>query len=162
MTMRQVRRSALVLRPAPMMFDLIEAAEDYPRFLPWCAGARILTRDDSLVTADLDIAYGGLHWRVGTRNPKRRPEHMAIHLVHGPFRAFEAQWRLAALADDACRVDFALDYEFDSALATQVANPVFGRIADQLVDAFVRRAHSLPVTPCAVPPPGAPPAAPVA
>jgi ribosome-associated toxin RatA of RatAB toxin-antitoxin module len=143
--LRQVRRSALVLRPAPMMFDLIEAAEDYPRFLPWCTGARILARDDTLVAADLDIEFAGLRWRVGTRNPKRRPEHMAIQLVHGPFRTFDAQWRLAPLADDACRVAFALDYEFDSAVATQVASPVFGRIADQLVDAFVRRAHALPM-----------------
>jgi ribosome-associated toxin RatA of RatAB toxin-antitoxin module len=128
-----------------MMFDLIEAAEDYPRFLPWCAGATILVRDDSLVAADLDIEYRGMRWRVGTRNPKRRPEHMAIHLVRGPFRHFEGHWRLAALGDDACRVEFELTYEFDSALATQLAGPVFGRIADTLVDAFVKRAHSLPV-----------------
>lgn len=167
MAARQVRRSALVLRPAPMMFDLIEAAEDYPRFLPWCAGARILARDDALVAADLDIEYGGFRWRVGTRNPKRRPEHMAIHLVQGPFRFFEGQWRLTPLAEDACRVEFALDYEFDSALATRLAGPAFGRIADQLVDAFVRRAHALPAPahvvlpspPAEMPPAATPPAA---
>ncbi len=148
---RQVRKTALVLRPAPMMFDLIEAAEDYPRFLPWCAGATILVREDHLVAADLDVEYRGLRWRVGTRNPKRRPEHMAIHLVRGPFRHFEGHWRLAALGDDACRVEFDLTYEFDSALATQLAGPVFGRIADTLVDAFVKRAHSLPVVTTVLP-----------
>ena len=147
---RQVRKTALVLRPAPMMFDLIEAAEDYPRFLPWCAGATILVREDDLVAADLDIEYRGFRWRVGTRNPKRRPEHMAIHLVRGPFRHFEGHWRLAPLGDDACRVEFDLTYEFDSALATQLAGPVFGRIADTLVDAFVKRAHGLPAPPTTV------------
>jgi len=128
-----------------MMFDLIEAAEDYPRFLPWCTGATILARDDSVVAADLDIAYRGFRWRVSTRNPKRRPEHMAIHLVRGPFRHFEGHWRLAPLGDDACRVEFDLTYEFDSSIADQLAGPVFGRIADTIVNAFVKRAHSLPV-----------------
>ncbi|WP_119286587.1 type II toxin-antitoxin system RatA family toxin [Azohydromonas sediminis] len=153
---RQVHKSALVLRPAPMMFDLIEAAEDYPRFLPWCAGATILARDDSLVAADLDIVYRGFRWRVGTRNPKRRPEHMAIHLVRGPFRHFEGQWRLTPLADDACKVEFDLTYEFDHSIATQLAGPVFARIADTVVDAFVKRAHSLPAPPTTVLPAAAP------
>lgn len=156
---RQVHKSALVLRPAPMMFDLIEAAEDYPRFLPWCAGATILARDDSLVAADLDIVYRGFRWRVGTRNPKRRPEHMAIHLVRGPFRHFEGRWRLTPLADHACKVEFDLTYEFDHPIATQLAGPVFARIADTVVDAFVKRAHSLPAPPTTVQPAAASPSA---
>jgi ribosome-associated toxin RatA of RatAB toxin-antitoxin module len=140
----QVRKSALVMQPAPTMFDLIEGAEHYPHFLPWCAGATILARDDSLVSADIHVDYRGLRFTMRTRNPKRKPEFMAIHLERGPFRHFYGEWRLLPLAHDACKVEFELHYEFDSSLATRLAGPVFAKMADTLVDAFVKRAHAMP------------------
>jgi ribosome-associated toxin RatA of RatAB toxin-antitoxin module len=136
----RVRRSALVARPADAMFDLIEGAEHYPAFLPWCSGATIVQRDDAIVSADLRVRWKGLNFEMRTRNPKRRPEYMAIHLERGPFRHFEGEWRLSALAAAACKVEFALDYEFESALMTSIAGAVFERIADTMVDAFVERA----------------------
>lgn len=156
-----VRRSALVERPAFHMFDLIEAAEQYPQFLPWCVGATIVSRDDALVSADLRVRYAGVHFEVRTRNPKRRPEHMTIHLERGPFKRFEGEWTLRALGDDACKVDFTLDYEFASRMVTSVAGPVLDRMANAMVDAFVNRALVVPVVrPVVVPPaePVAPPA----
>jgi len=135
-----VRRSALVDRSAEQLFDLIEAAEHYPQFLPWCTGATIVSRDDDLVSADLRVRWAGRTFEMRTRNPKRRPEYMAIHLEHGPFRRFEGEWRLGALGADACKVAFTLDYEFDSAWVTRAAGPVFDRMANSMVDAFVQRA----------------------
>lgn len=146
-----VQRSALVARPAFHLFDLIEAAEHYPAFLPWCADARIISRDDEMVSADLRLRYGGVDFEVRTRNPKRRPEYMAIHLVHGPFRRFEGEWRLTPLSLDGCRVEFRLDYEFNSVMLTRVAGPMFRHIADTMVDAFVQRSESQPVAPVGVP-----------
>jgi ribosome-associated toxin RatA of RatAB toxin-antitoxin module len=139
-----VRRSALVDRSDGHLFDLIEAAEHYPSFLPWCAGATIVSRDDALVSADLQVRWHGLAFDMRTRNPKARPGWMAIHLERGPFRRFEGEWRLKALGPDACKVQFTLDYEFDSRLMTHAAGPMFDHIADTLVDAFVRHALTLP------------------
>lgn len=142
-----VRRSALVQQPATHLFDLIEAAEHYPRFLPWCAGASIVSRDESMVSADIHVRWAGMNFEMRTRNPKQRPEYMAIHLERGPFRRFEGEWRLTALTPGACKVAFLLDYDFDSALMTRAAGPMFNRIADTLVDAFVQRALAIPVAP---------------
>lgn len=142
-----VHRTALLALPAAHLFDVIEAAEHYPRFLPWCSGARIVSRDDEMVSADLQVQWAGMHFEMRTRNPKRRPEYMAIHLERGPFRRFEGEWRLTTLAPGACKVAFTLDYEFDSAFMTRAAGPMFGRITNQLVDAFVHHAMSLPVAP---------------
>lgn len=141
-----VRRSALVAQPATHLFDLIEAAEHYPHFLPWCAGASIVSRDEGMVSADIRVRWGGMNFEMRTRNPKQRPEYMAIHLERGPFRRFEGEWRLTALTPEACKVAFVLDYDFDSALMTRAAGPMFNRIADTLVDAFVQRALATPVT----------------
>ena len=141
-----VRRSALVDQPAEHLFDLIEAAEHYPDFLPWCAGAQIVQRDDTLVSADIRMRYAGVAFELRTRNPKRRPEYMAIHLERGPFRRFEGEWRLRVLDPQACKVDFLLDYDFDSAVMTRIAGPMFNHIANTMVDAFVARSRETAAT----------------
>ena len=141
-----VRRSALVDQPAEHLFDLIEAAEHYPDFLPWCAGAQIVQRDDTLVSADIRMRYAGVAFELRTRNPKRRPEYMAIHLERGPFRRFEGEWRLRVLDPQACKVDFVLDYDFDSAVMTRIAGPMFNHIANTMVDAFVARSREMAAT----------------
>ncbi len=140
-----VRRSALVPRPASHVFDVIEAAEHYPQFLPWCTAATIVSRDAAMVSADLRVQWGGMRFEMRTRNPKLRPSMMSIHLERGPFRRFEGEWRLTELSADACKVAFVLDYEFENRLMTSAAGPVFNRLGDTLLDAFVERALAMPV-----------------
>jgi len=136
----EARRSVLVAHPAERMFDLIEAAERYPEFLPWCAAATVLQRDDEIVVARLQVAYLGAKFEFTTRNPKRRPEFMAIGLDEGPFKRFEGTWNLKPLSSWGCRIDFALSYDFAHSVMGSLASPVFQRIADTLVDAFIQRA----------------------
>ncbi len=148
------------------MFDLIEAAEHYPDFLPWCAAATVLQRDDEIVVARLQVAYLGAKFEFTTRNPKRRPEFMAIGLEQGPFRRFEGTWNLKPLSSWGCRIEFALSYDFNNSVMGSLASPVFLRIADTLVDAFIQRADRLfsdapaPMpspAPSPLPPPPSPP-----
>jgi ribosome-associated toxin RatA of RatAB toxin-antitoxin module len=145
----EVRKSALVGYAAERMFDLIEAAEHYPEFLPWCSGATILARDESVVVANIAVDYHGVRFQFTTRNPKRRPEWMAVTLARGPFRRFEGEWHLLPLAAAACKIAFTFRYEFNAAMVRTLAGPVFDRIADTLVDAFVARAERVYGAPAA-------------
>ena len=136
----EIRKEMLVGWPAHAMFDLIEQAENYPAFLPWCASATILERSDDMVAAALAVDYRGVKFGFSTRNPKRRPEWLQVQLVSGPFRRFEGEWQLVPLGDAGCRVVFMLRYEFDSTVMQRLASPVFDRIADTLLDALVAHA----------------------
>ena len=138
----EIRRSALVRFPAERMFDLIEAAEHYPDFLPWCSKAVVLAREETLVAAEITVDYHGVRFSFVTRNPKRRPEWMAIRMERGPFRHFEGEWHLTALSPSACKIVFDLRYELGGPLARTIAVPVFDRIASTLVDAYVARAEA--------------------
>lgn len=160
----EVRRSALVAHPAEHLFALIEAAEDYPAFLPWCAGATILERSTELVSARIEVAWRGVRFGFVTRNPKRAPTWMAIGLAEGPFRRFEGEWRLTPLGTAGCRVEFRLAYDFAAGVLGSLAAPVFDRAANTLVDAFVRRADEVAPAPAPAPAPaaGAPVAPPTA
>ena len=138
--MHETRRTVLVPFASENIFDLIEGAEHYPAFLPWCAGATVLARDENVVSARIAVDYHGVRFQFVTRNPKRRPEFLAVRLEQGPFRHFEGDWHLTALSASACKIEFCLRYEFQSLVMAKVAGPVFGKIADTLVDAFVDRA----------------------
>jgi ribosome-associated toxin RatA of RatAB toxin-antitoxin module len=138
-----IRRTALIGHSAASTFDLIEAAEHYPEFLPWCASATILERDESVVAARLTVDYRGLKFGLTTRNPKQRPHWMAIRMQDGPFRRFEGEWRLVELGSDACKIEFTLRYEFDNRLVGKLADTVFERIADTMIDAFANRADQV-------------------
>lgn len=125
------------------MFDLVDAVEDYPGFLPWCDGARVLHRDAAATRAMLHINYRGIRQSFTTENAKERPSRIAMKLVEGPFRTLDGEWRFTALAERACRVDFRLHYEFASRLLERLVGPVFGYIANTMVDAFVKRAEKV-------------------
>ena len=90
----EITRSVLVPYSAEAMFDLIEQAEWYPSFLPWCTSAEILERSDDWVAARLEFAYLSLRFTMRTRNPKRRPEWLQVRLVEGPFRQFHGDWHV--------------------------------------------------------------------
>jgi ribosome-associated toxin RatA of RatAB toxin-antitoxin module len=162
----EVRRSLLVLDSAERMFDLIEAAEHYPEFLPWCAAATIVERTDDIVVADITVAVHGVRFEFRTRNPKRRPEWMSIELERGPFRHFHGEWQLTPLDATGCKIRFDMRYDFEHSVLGRLAAPVFDRIASTLVDAFVVRAETtrgastvptpVPATDTAVVPPISP------
>ena len=138
----EISKRLLVPYSAERMFDLIEAAEHYPAFMPWCAGATIVERSDDVVVADIVVAHKGVRFDFRTRNPKRRPQAMSIRLERGPFRRFEGEWRLWPLGGDGCRIEFEMRYDFNSVMA-RLAGPVFDRITSAMVDAYVARADAL-------------------
>jgi ribosome-associated toxin RatA of RatAB toxin-antitoxin module len=138
----EISKRLLVPYSAERMFDLIEAAEHYPAFMPWCASATIVERSDEVVVADLVVAHKGVRFDLRTRNPKRRPQAMSIRLERGPFRRFEGEWRLWPLGGDGCRIEFEMRYDFNSVMA-RLAGPVFDRITSAMVDAYVARADAL-------------------
>ncbi len=144
--MRDIRREALVPYSAGQMFELIERVEDYPQFLPWCISTQLIERTADLVSATVEVGLRDLRVRVTTRNDKRAPEFMAIHMQGGSFRHFHGEWSLRPLGDSGCHVTFRLQYEL-ALRAETLAGRLIERAADRMVDAFVLRAESVFATP---------------
>jgi ribosome-associated toxin RatA of RatAB toxin-antitoxin module len=138
--MKRIARSAIVEHSAAEMYALVEDIEVYPRFLPWCVAATVHERDAGRTKATLTIGVGGLRHSFTTLNENRPGEAIDMHLVEGPFRRFEGQWRFAPLSPRACRIEFTLEYEFSRRALGRLLAPLFDGIADSMVEAFVRRA----------------------
>jgi len=110
----EVNRSVLVGFTPEQMFGLVDAVEDYPKFLPWCGGAAVLHRDERITRAKITINYHGIRQGFTTENTKRPPTEMRICLVEGPFRSLDGCWRFTGLAGRGCKVELGLRYEFSS------------------------------------------------
>ena len=136
-----IRKSALVPYSAQAMFDLVERVEDYPGFLPWCGGTQLLSRTEEGMSAAITIDFRGIRQTFSTENVHQRPTSIRLRLKDGPFSRLQGGWTFKPLAEDACRIDLELDYEVGSGLIARVLNPVFGHIANTLVDAFVKEAE---------------------
>ena len=141
--MPEVNRSVLVGFTPEQMFGLVDAVEDYPKFLPWCGGAAVLHRDERITRAKITINYHGIRQGFTTENTKRPPTEMRICLVEGPFRSLDGCWRFTGLAGRGCKVELGLRYEFSSRILEKLVGPVFDHIANTLVDAFARRAEQV-------------------
>jgi ribosome-associated toxin RatA of RatAB toxin-antitoxin module len=140
--MPTVRKSAIVPHACAEMFDLVDDCERYPEFLPWCRAGEVLEPGSRTEVARLEIDYRGLRTRIATRNRKERPRRLALTLVEGPFRSFSGEWTFHALGAEGCRVELTLDYALGPGLQGVLA-PVFGHIAETLVERFVQRANEL-------------------
>lgn len=141
--MARVDKKVLIERSAEQMFELVDRCEDYPQFLPWCGSTDLLQRDESRTVATLHINYHAVRSSFTTENDKVYPSQMAIRLVDGPFRHLSGFWRFTPLTDQACKIEFQLQYEFSSKLFEKIIGPVFNHIANTFVDAFVKRAEQI-------------------
>jgi len=140
---KRVSRSAIVEHPAEALYALIEDIESYPRFLPWCRGASVQLRTEERTIATLSVGLRGIRQSFTTENRNTPGRAIEMHLIEGPFKQFTANWRLTPLGAHAARVEFSMAYEFSSRVLARMLEPLFGQIANTMVDAFVRRADAL-------------------
>ena len=69
-----------------------------------------------------------------------------MHLVRGPFSQLEGEWRFLPVGqgtERACRVELTLQYGFDNGALAKLVGPIFDRIANSMVEAFVARAEQV-------------------
>lgn len=141
--MAQVEKTVLVMHSCATMFQLVDAVEDYPSFLPWCGGSELIERTEEATQATIHIRYHGLQQQFTTRNRKQSPNRMDISLVDGPFKQLTGHWHFTPLREDACKIEFKLEYVFANSLVERIISPVFSHIANTFVDSFVKQANKL-------------------
>lgn len=138
--MRKISRSALVPFTAAQMYSLAEDVESYPKFLPWCSGVKVHSRDSDEVVATLDLQRGAMRKSFTTRNPLVPGESIGLTLEDGPFRHLLGGWTFKQLGDSGCKVSFELEFEFSNPVSDLLFASFFEETCDSLVDKFTDRA----------------------
>lgn len=131
------------------MYALVADVASYPKFLPWCAAARIRSRSPlpegaEILEADLVISFRVFRERFGSRvvlqPAKARIE---TEYIDGPFRYMRSTWAFRPRDGGGCEVEFFVDFEFRNAILQGLIGVVFNDAMQRIVRAFERRAAEL-------------------
>ena len=132
---------------AQQMYDLVADVASYPKFLPWCAAARIrsITPDGTsqVMEADLVISFKLFRERFGSRvvmwpDDKK----LDTEYLDGPFKYMKSNWAFVD-TDAGCDVSFFVDFEFKNAILQGIIGVVFNDAMQRIVKAFETRARDL-------------------
>jgi coenzyme Q-binding protein COQ10 len=133
---------------AEQMYRLVGDVANYDLFLPYCVGARVISREmtvagDEDMRAELAIRYKVIHERFESRVLLTPSTHTIIATqTRGPFRRLRNQWQFQDM-EAGCAIGFTLDYEFRISLFGKIVAPLQQRIVDAMIDAFEARAQDL-------------------
>jgi coenzyme Q-binding protein COQ10 len=124
------------------LFDLVADVAKYPQFLPWCVGARIRSRKDNELIADLTIGFGPFRESFTSRVSLDPPSHIKVKYENGPFRYLNNDWTFTP-DPRGCIVKFFVDFEFRSRLLQRAIGVVFDQAVRLMVNAFIKRARDV-------------------
>ena len=141
--MTRIHRTALVEHSASQMFDLVNDIEQYPKFLPGCSAARVLSCSDTELLGELTLSKAGITQQFTTRNTLDRPHSIVMEMVEGNFTAFDARWEFSPLTENACKVSLTMDFQVKSSLIGFAVEKLFSSVANAQVDAMVQRATQI-------------------
>ncbi|MEO5363293.1 MAG: type II toxin-antitoxin system RatA family toxin [Magnetococcus sp. DMHC-8] len=141
--MPQIRVTETVPFSQNQMYNLVVDVERYPDFLPWCVKSRVLERSENQFLAELTVAFKGIRESFQTVDILT-PEHkVEVNLRSGPFRYLASTWTFTPLTPQRTRIDFFIDFTFQSRMKEMLLGPVFTQISKQMVAAFCSRAAAV-------------------
>lgn len=125
------------------LYALVAGVEHYPKFLPWCLGARIRERSERLMVADLIIGFKMFRERFTSRvtlSPEAK--RIDVEYTDGPFKYLKNHW-IFLPHPHGCEIDFYVDFEFRSKLLQKTIELLFNEAVKRMVGAFETRARQL-------------------
>ena len=132
---------------AQQMYDLVADVDSYPKFLPWCAAARVRRvtpmGESELMEADLVISFKVFRERFASRVvlwPGQKK--IDTEYIDGPFRYMHSNWAFED-TDGGCDISFHVDFEFKNAILQGIIGLVFNEAMQRIVRAFETRAAEL-------------------
>ncbi|MCH2037794.1 MAG: type II toxin-antitoxin system RatA family toxin [Rickettsiales bacterium] len=135
------------------LFDLVMDIEKYPEFVHWCRAARINSRHNEYVTADLVIKFKAFQEQYSSKVTYSLPDEASTEcwiiaeLIEGPFSHMKTVWNFKKLDDIHSEIDFHIEFKFNNRILDRVIGVVFEMAQRKLMSAFMDRARSLYLQP---------------
>ena len=146
--MPQFSTKRRVPHAATDMFELVADVEKYPQFVPLCSALKVKSRTEkngaTVLVADMTVAYKIIHETFTSRVTLDRPDlRIFVEYLSGPFKRMQNRWRFMPVGENACEIEFFIDYEFRSRALAAVMGAVFDAAFRKFAVAFERRADEV-------------------
>ncbi len=141
--MTRIHKTALVPYKVEEMFTIVNGIREYPKFLPWCKSVTIHSETESNIVATIQMGGAGLEKAFTTTNVIQPNKRIEMRLLKGPFSHLSGDWEFQSLGNDGSKISLDLEFNISNPLLRLSLGPVFSKIANSLVDAFIKRANEL-------------------
>jgi len=142
-TKRHVRHSA------DDMFDLVADVERYPEFVPLCRDLKVRQRTAAgegveIVVADMTVSFKLVRETFRSRVTLDKPKfQILVEYLQGPFSRMQNRWDFKPAGDNACDVEFYIDYEFKGRTLGMLMGSMFDMAFRRFSAAFEARADQV-------------------
>jgi coenzyme Q-binding protein COQ10 len=133
---------------AHQIYDLVCDIPSYPQFLPWCKQAHIVNRiNQHNLHAELTVAFHNIlqKYTSDVEYSKINIQHFVVeaNAIKGPFQKLYSKWEIKGLDNNFCKVNFFLDFTFNSFLLNKTIGLVFANASQKMINAFEKRAQQI-------------------
>lgn len=123
-----------------IIYNVIANIENYPTFLPWCIGARIIdTKNDSdfvIQKAELMISFKSFRESF-VSEVKLDKKNWTVNIISNkkPFKLLKGSWIINE-KKEYCEVSFEIQFELKSIILEKIIGLVFFQSVKSIVKAF--------------------------
>ena len=140
-------KTKILPHSAEKIYKLVMDIEKYPEFLPWCKNAKI-TKVISAenLQADLLISFKGFFEKYSSNVIHLQNDNyykVNVCAISGPFKNLENSWKISAIDEENCEVDFFIEFEFSSIFLGKMIGMIFEKATEKMMDAFEERARGI-------------------
>ena len=128
---------------AEQMFELVADVGRYSEFLPWVIATRVRSDNGIEMVADMLVGFSALREKFTSRVEKHRPDEIRVHYVDGPMRDLDNRWTFRPVGDQACEIEFSVEFSFRNALFEKLAGQYLDKAFRKMVNAFETRAEQI-------------------
>ena len=134
-----IQRTIDVGASAEKLYQVVFDIEQYPSFLTWCDSSEILSIEDHLVIASLNISILVFKSKITTLNRLYRPTKIEMSLKEGPFKSFKGTWLFEEIALEKTRVSYIMKYQIANPITALMVKQKLIFFIDQFVGEFVKK-----------------------
>lgn len=124
------------------LFTIVADVEHYPEFLPWVMEAKIINQTTHGFIADLTVGYRFFKETYRSEVMLTPHERIEVRYIRGPFKYLLNTWKFSATPSNHVKVDFFIDFEFQSLLFQGIIETIFTDAIPKMVSAFEDRAKA--------------------
>ena len=138
--------SKIIDQNANKIFEVVTKVENYPKFIPWCHGARIISRSENEIIADLIILFKAINLKYTSRVNIKNDGTALIEtkMIKGPFKFLESRWKLKKFDKTSTDVDFNIEFLLKSKLLEKLLTPLFNKACSKILNSFDEYIKNLP------------------
>ena len=129
------------------LVDLVLDIESYPKFIPYCLGAKIYEKKEEnnliLIIADLTIGKGPFKatYKSDVRFNKDT-DTILVANIDGPLKHLDNKWVFYE-KDSSTEISFDIDFEIENKFLNIVMDKSFQYGLEKIADSFQERANDL-------------------